>query len=59
MDRFGKGAILIALLIEGFIVYGGLTNPNETTKNILIASSLPLVLVATVFLMWQLQKGET
>ena len=59
MDNFGKGAIIIALLIEFFIVWGGLNNPNETTKNILLASLLPLSLIATVVLVWYLQKGET
>jgi hypothetical protein len=59
MDNFGKGAIILAILIEAFIVWGGLNNPNETTQNLLLASALPLVLVGTVVLFWFLQKGET
>jgi hypothetical protein len=58
LDHFGKGAIVLALLIESFIFWGS-NNPNETLNNTLYASLLPAVLIGTVLLFWWLQKGET
>lgn len=59
MDKFAWGAIIIALVIEGFIVWGGLNNPQENYGNILIASALPVVFIGIVVLFWWLQRGET
>lgn len=59
MDKFAWGAIVIAAVIEVFIIWGGKSNPQENDMNIVIASALPVVFVAVVLLFWWLQKGET
>lgn len=59
MDKFAWGAIFIGLVIEGFIIWGGLNNPAEERSNILIASILPVVFIGVVLLFHFLQKGET
>lgn len=59
MDRFSWGAIVIALVIEAFLLYGNLNNPQETSRNLLIGSAFPLLLIVTVVLVHYLQRGET
>jgi hypothetical protein len=60
MDKFAWGAIIIALIIEGVILYAYRVNINEQKfDTFAIASALPLVLIGTVFLFYWLQRGQT
>jgi hypothetical protein len=60
MDKFSWGAIIIAAIIEAFIVYAYAVNINEQNETtLLIATALPVVLVGTVLLFHWLQRGET
>lgn len=59
MDRFAWGAIILAVIIEGFLIWGNLKNPQEVRRNLIVATMLPVVLIGTVVLFYRLQKGET
>lgn len=58
MDKFAWGSIILAIIIEGFIVWANLKNPQEVRGNLWIASLFPVVMIGTVLLFYQLQKAK-
>jgi len=60
MDKFAWGSIIIALIIEAFILYAYKFNINEQkVSTMLIATALPAALIITVLVFYWLQRGQT